>query len=542
MKERFKRYWPILQPWLAVFAVVFGRYLYYGFQYFYQLDDYIQYYNNAQFYDSLWEPVMKMGMLLSRPAAGLSDLYVWSGFYPLMILAVAILSGLYASAALLLKGVFKRHFGTGWVFVVLFALLPLGMEGLYWVSASSRIICGIFFAALGAWLLQRYFDGGRWPCLLGAILVQFLSCCYYEQAMLFSVTLFVLIAILNYRDCKRKSLWGLAAPLNMGLYFMLISLLPQSGVYASRSELMLPTAPDYFKSFLPNVLDQLRSAFSSGGLYTLFKGFWRGLQIMWQDGAILFALLLIGLCILLWYAAMREREESAVRRKDWWALLVGFLLAVAPISVFFVLANPWFSLRGTVCSFAGFALIGDLILRWILRGKNARLAVAASGLALVFCVAVVSELHDYKETYEDDQRVADAIVAAAELSDAEQKIGILGLKPSFLEDQNFYWHEHIHGCTESDWALTGLLRNRCGTLNVPYVTPLQSEHIYAGWNYEANRIDGFAQLYYYHEQENALEPLTAEQTGERTFTLYGEDGKLFGYVYEEAGVGKLKMA
>ena len=158
------------------------------------------------------------------------------------------------------------------------------------------------------------------------------------------------------------------------------------------------------------------------------------------------------------------------------------------------------------------------------------MAVAASGLALVFCVAVVSELHDYKETYEDDQRVADAIVAAAELSDAEQKIGILGLKPSFLEDQNFYWHEHIHGCTESDWAFAGVMTCMDANSDRPSVTPLPTDPIYRRWNAESNRPQNFDALYWYDGKE--LIPVTLKQIGKLEFEVWTESEQI-GRIWEE---------
>ena len=41
-------------------------------------------------------------------------------------------------------------------------LLPLGMEGLYWMSASTRIVGGMFFGCLGAVAFARWLDTGRW--------------------------------------------------------------------------------------------------------------------------------------------------------------------------------------------------------------------------------------------------------------------------------------------------------------------------------------------------------------------------------------------
>ena len=133
---------------LVLFALIFVRYCCFGLEYYPQLDDYIQYHNYTAYHSDLPAFIQTLGLLSSRPLAGLADLYLWAPFFPRMIWAVAILSALYAGTACLLKAVLSRFFHVDWVFLVLFALCPLGFEGTYWVSASSRILCGLFLSAL----------------------------------------------------------------------------------------------------------------------------------------------------------------------------------------------------------------------------------------------------------------------------------------------------------------------------------------------------------------------------------------------------------
>ncbi|MEG2815681.1 MAG: hypothetical protein RR885_05605, partial [Oscillospiraceae bacterium] len=70
------------RTYIALFAVLFGlvfaRYCYYGFEYFYQLDDYIQYHNYAAFNKNFSELISGLGLLSNRPLAGLCDFFVWS--------------------------------------------------------------------------------------------------------------------------------------------------------------------------------------------------------------------------------------------------------------------------------------------------------------------------------------------------------------------------------------------------------------------------------------------------------------------------------
>ena len=535
----------VLASFFLIFGLVFIRYCYYGFTYYHQLDDYIQYHNYTANQGSPWKLIMDLGMLAARPLSGAADVLVWSHFFNAMLWAVAILSALYAAAGCLLKAVFSRHFRVSPVFLVLFALLPLGFEGTYWVSASSRVLCGLFFAALSAYFYQRLCETGRLRWLWGYFPAQLLCFGFYEQALVLSVALTVLLGILNWKRFGRRTLWGLLSFLGVACYFGLTSLAKDSALYSGRIELVLPNTPYYWKEFFPEVVRQVYSAFCKGGFYTLFKGIARGLQIMVQDGAFLYLLGVLLLCGGLFFLISRGKEEAEERVFGVWpALLVGLLLALAPLAPFFVLANPWFSMRGTVMSFAGIALLGDtLVCLLFSKASFRRMAIAwtASGVALFFCIAGVSELHDYRRTNENDQRIVQAILETVDGQPAELRIGVLNVDPTYLEDQNYFYHEHIHGVTESSWALNGAL-SCMGSGFAPSVTPLAaSKPFYERWNAATNRLDTFDKLYFFDHQENRLLPVHLEQTGENAYNVFLEDGTLRAQVREEDGCGYLTL-
>lgn len=527
----------------TVFALVMIRYLYYGMQYFYQLDDYIQYHNYTAFNSNIWELIKGLGLLQARPAAGVFDVAVWSKFFPVMIVAVALISALYAGAALLLRSVLRRHFDIGWLFPVVFALLPLGFEGTYWVSASSRIVCGLFFASLAAYLLQKYFDGATWRTLLGALLLQFFAACFYEQVLVFSVALCALLALLSMREKGKRCFWGFFPVVNTGLYFFLTAIAPAGQLYSGRMETIFPVSIYYFKVFLPEVLIQIKRAFLGGGFYTIVKGFWRGASLLVQDRSFWYVLILLGLCALFCVLAWRDGTEEAARDKKkniWITLLVGILLALAPLAPFFFIGGTWISLRATVTSFAGLALCADAVLMWLLhtlRLRKRMVAVLSSLVAFVFCVAGVSELQDYKLTNENDQLVGQAILERVDVSNPKEEIGILCVEPSYLENQNYFWHEHVHGVTESGWALTGFLQYLSGQEKIAYVTPLPAAPLYLSYNYENNRPDRFDKLYYYDGEE--VLPVTLRKTGEKAFDVLLADGTLCAQIVDEDGVGRI---
>lgn len=520
-------------PFLSVFLLVALRYLYFGFRYFPQLDDYIQYHNYAAM-GSVPYLVRKLGLLAARPLAGLLDITLWSWLWPFMILSVLLLSAAYAASAVAFRELFEKHFGTGGLFVVFYALMPLGIEGTYWVSAASRIIPGLLFAALAAGCFSRFLDSGRKGQLVGALVLQFLTFCFYEQTAVLSCALHILLGILAARQRRERSAAALLCVLVAGVYFGVCALAGPSALYDGRTELMLPTSLYYFNTFLPDLLSQMKSAFLGGGWYILSHGFLRGILRIFSDGAWLWCALLL-LCTV-FFALTQFGGADGKHGKVLAPLLCGLLLAVAPLAPFFVVTNPWFSFRGTVSSFVGLALIGDTLLRVLLRDRQKALAVVGSIFVLVFCVTAVSEVADYKANYEADSRAVSAVAQMARENPGKGRIAVLNLSESYVPELNCRYHEHIAGVTESTWALTGAVRCYNDTAaddwNTYVPIPLDEAYAYARWEHAEKTLAAMDAVYAYDAAANTLEPLRVEYAGDDVYLLYRADGDLYGRITE----------
>jgi len=537
-KERY------LLLFLLVFALVFARWCVYGFQYWYQLDDYIQYHNYTWGGVSPGEVVRRLGLLAARPLAGAADVYFWRLFFPVMLLGSALISAMYAASACLFRWVFRRHFGTGYAFLAVYALLPLGIEGTYWMSAATRIVTGLFFAALALWAFERWCSGEK-GCWAGVYAVcQLLSYGFYEQLIPFSAASVLLLALVSRgKSVKRRlvSLWSFIAA---GVYFAFVTVFHESALYGAKTGYILPKSSYYFKVFLPEVLSQLKSAFLGGGFYTLTRAGARGLKMLVSDGLWLYALVVLLLCAALFFFARRHEERKNERPAA--ALVVGILLALAPLAPFFLAETTWFSFRGTVCSFCGIALIADTLLRLIFsRVSWGRTAVPllTAVFALWCCVCSVSEMRDYRDTTEKDAQVCRAIEAGLRENGtvaAELRIGVLNVSPSYLPEQNSYYHEHIHGVTESQWALSGALEYYMDFQPLPSVTPIREGQYYAAWNRDAMQLPNFDFLYIY-DGEDTLVPVTLISQAEGQYLLLDRDGGVRAVVFEEEGKGYLTL-
>ncbi len=527
-----------LTSFFAVFLLIAVRFLYCGFQYFPQLDDYIQHHNYAM-QGSFFSIIEKLGLLAARPLAGILDITLWSWLWPCAIVGVLLLSAMYASAAVQFQRIFARLFGTSPFFLVIFSLLPLGMEGTYWMSASTRIIPGLLFVSLSANYLLRFFEySGRRNAVL-VFFFQFLAFCLYEQAAVLSCALNVLLALLLIRQSEKRWIFAFSCILTAALYFLCCELAGPSALYDGRTNIILPKPGYYFDTFLPDLLSQLYSAFLGGGYYTFAYGFIRGIMRIVQDGAWLYCLGILAICIFFGFISARMHAER--HGKFLAPLCIGILLIFAPLAPFFVIENPWFSLRGTVTSFVGIALVADALIRLLTRNKKRAIAVLGSLTACIFCICSVSEIADYRANYEADMRVVSKIATLAPAHPDGGKVAILNVDPSYVSELNCRYHEHIVGVTESSWALTGAIR--CYNENpnewITYVPiSLKKDPIYKKWNYTTMTIGSMDGVYLYEYAENTLEPLTVSYSGDGHFELYRENGEKYGTVVEENEIGR----
>lgn len=537
-KERY------LLVFLIIFALIFARYCAYGFQYYYQLDDYIQYHNYTAGEGEVWSVVMRLGMLAARPLAGLADVFIWEKFFPVMLLGVAVISAMFAVSACFFKKVFNRHFGTGYVFLVVYTLLPLGFEGTYWMSASTRIVTGLFFASAAILAFDSWCSVGKKGSLTAYIVLQLLAYCFYEQTITFSAASVILIALLNWKGRRIRAVWMVWSLAAAGIYFTFVGIFSESALYGAKTELILPNTSYYFNVFLPEVLSQLKSAFLGGGFYTLTKGFVRGANFIIEDDRYLYALTAFAMAAGIFFLTRRFTPEKSKRPAA--AITVGAILIIAPLIPFFFAANTWFSFRGTVFSFCGIALIADTVFGLIttrLTAKRTITAAFCAMFALWCCVCSVSEVHDYKATTEKDQMVVELIMNTLTEDghiSGDLNVGILNMEPTYLEDQNSYYHEHIHGVTESSWALSGALEWMMGKYS-PEVTPIPANPMYKGWNRDSMLLTNFEVLYLYDGMYNLIR-VSAVPDGKNRWLIISENSEALGKAWEDNNFGYLQLS
>lgn len=496
------------------------------------LDDTVQYilYPTSVDYGAL---IAREGMFSSRPLAALMDLFV-VGQMGNLFFAVILMAVMHGISCVLFQRILSRFFSVGPVFAVIYTLLPLGCEGTYWLSAATRVVSGLFFTACAATVLCRFIEAGKWWRVPLYFLLELLSFGFYEQILVLSFALSGLIFLHHFREKRAALAW--MAFLCAGIYFGFTAYFRADSPLADRMELLYPNTPYYFNVFLPDLARQIGMSFLSAGVRTTFVGFWRGL-VSCFTGSWLYGIAAAGLAV--WYGILHwPRTRGAVVSVEGWAraLWWGVLLFIAPITPFFVIARPYFSLRSTVPSFVGAAILIDLLFRALIRRRRAMAAVSGA-LVFVCLLGCASEIGDYKATAKADRVLAEAVMERE--SELYGRVGILNVKEFPVTGQNYPYHEHVASVAAADWTLSAKLAAMKGTpLSFEAVPLVVEDPFYRLWNRDVKRIGGFDQLWLWEDGE--LIPLTAERIGEQDYRLNYPDGTLWAEIREEGEFGYLE--
>ncbi len=527
---------------IFVLISMFARYLCYGFTYFHQLDDYIQYwaYPSAE---NIWQNVvLQQGLLCSRPLAGLGDVYVWGHFFDNMIVAVLIISAFYALSAVLFLNVFKKYFKTGFMFTVFYSLMPFFYEGAYWVSASSRIVVGLFFTAVSVWLLQKFLESHKKRYIAPFWLVQLISVCFYEQVFILSMVLNFGIIVLNLRDKenRKNALLVLILLVNAIIYYAITKYFASaSSAMGARMKLRYPEWNHWYFDFLEDVITQLKTAFLDVPNAITFTGFVRGLKLIITDKLWIFIPLIGLLSVVAFILCKKDKSYNEANTKKGLTVFSGLILAVLPISLFFVIDNPYVCMRNILPSFVGIALIMDMVFGYLARRKRIVMSFVAAAISALFFVSSISETHDYKAVYDFDMKIAQNVKDIINRDKLEGNTAFI-IQAGDKGTVNVRFHEHGSGVISSDWATCGLLNYLNPGGNNASVMPIEVEadRIYhAAWNKDQKLLTNFEKIYYWKNDISRFTEVKLNQLNDSIFELVNDDGGVCATVKEHYNVG-----
>lgn len=463
---------------LKLTFIAFLPYLLYSFQYFPILDDYIQYWAFPAYHD-LSYVYLTIGSLSTRPLASLLDPTLWGSLWLCLSLALLFITAFHLlSGWLLYKTLNRFQVSVTPFFWLIYFMAPLGMEGRFWLSASSRVIMGLFFAAVSLFFLSAFIQKKKgWKYFFVFCLFQLISCGFYEAASVFSVTAAVLLFFLGFWRKREKRLFAVpaASVINISLMFAYYKLFAALGSGTSRASgrLKLAALPAGVKEMLRQVGEIFSLTYER-----VILGCRDGIQVLCGSG--LWGIFILLLIIFAAFCLCLQREERKKKNTSHVLLFetAGLILFLAPLIPNLLTEDIWITNRSMFFPLIGLALMAEPLFG-LLRGRVKKAALFV--MAFVFITAGVNEYDVFRRVHLQDEQLLDAVVEqmSPEAKAGQQKV-IVVLSEEVKTEQNAYYKDHVKSVFDSDWALTGAVRARLQDLSPRSVQP-----VLAGDDFEA---------------------------------------------------------
>jgi len=408
---------------IIILACAIVRMGFLGFKYYPLLDDYIQYGVYGRVDEPFLNLYIKGSFFAARPLASICDIYIWSRFWNNMGVILFLFTVLHAcSAYLFIVSFEKAGVKLGLCFAVFFVLYPLNFEASYWISASSRLIVGVFFVAVSCYMLV-------YNRKILFFIFQLLSFVFYEQIIILGiiVSCYLIFKIKNKKCCYIM----LFNFLFIAVYYLIFS---RMGSFGARAELRIINLEAVYSILASWNFRWFFSAFMR--IFT-FDCFWYGIAIF-------------AVCICLY-----EKRN----RFDFSVFVLGIFIFVFGYVSIIILKNYTVGLRNCFVPLIGFALVIDSALN-LVRHKPVLVCV----LAMFFVAICLGELVDYRGNYFADAKIIEQVGMAYGKSGNNL---VLNARRRNIKS-NFDFAEHILAITSSDWAITGAVRQFLGDFNIPY--------------------------------------------------------------------------
>lgn len=513
-----------------VFAIAVGlKYGYEKFHYYPVLDDWLQY-GVYQMYEHPLQIFLNYSYH-TRPLASLFDIIVWGKFWPDLTLPFIVITALHIGACFLLYRIFHQlHLSLGIPAALIFGLMPLGNEATYWISASSRLVVGLFFMLLSLYFLTVSLNKrNKKLYMIGFWFFQLVSFGFYEQviAMGFASSLIMII-------WKRKLLprwWYAALPvLNVviiGSYYVLFK---DHGNAEERGHMV---AGNEFWGHVGYVFHQFYdiSVFTHAQYYT--RGLQQAFTLLFAEKSYSYFLAIMFISILCGWFAFKTASHAISIKAALGKVIVGLLLSIFPLGPFFLIGDTGLALRNVFPSMIGFAIAIDGL--FDLLGKRVVIryvyGLLAGLLAFLFMTIGVNDISDYKKVSEVDRMVAANIVMVGNQEHkftGQYPVYVFGAE-SHLVPVSVPFLNHIKNVTDSDWALTGTVRTVGQNKNYPDVTPVSAreDQIIPEKDLQHGLLLGL-------DKKLTVVPLRAVKKSNGDYSLIRRDGSLFGVYYVKA--------
>jgi len=442
--------------WAGLGIVMLLRVFYFGFTYFNYLDDNntygIFYRRNADIWNDI---ILWYGLYTFRPIAFFADAYITQWFWPRMELVLLFYTAMSFATLYLFKEVLRKsgiNFGVAGLIVL--AFVPLNIEAIYWIGASTRFVPGMFFSILSCYMLLRFLD--RDSIRKGTMLALYfafnlIAHGFYEQIIVFNFVFTLFIIALHFKDLDEHKIKIIATPfvalIAIVAYYLLFW---NHGKVASRGSIVSEGIISHFVNAARNIWRLL----TTRNLDMINTGFFGFFDIEISILQILAAILALAFAVI---CAMKIINDEERRNIPYIKILAGLVLAAAPFAPFFLLENNFLAFRNVYPSVFGIAMVIDALAEIICKVKVLRvLAGALTGaVCVVFFLASVTEINNYRLIEIDDHIIARNFLDEFRETGYSDQTQVIVLNSRFLFTETS--REGFENISSSDWAFLGKL-------------------------------------------------------------------------------------
>jgi len=427
----------------------------------------------------------------------------------------------------------KSGVSFGIVGIIICALTPLNLEATYWIGASTRFVPGMFFSILSCYMLVEWIHGKfrkRYGGLILYAVFNIISTGFYEQIVVFNFVFTLAIIILNYRKIKELKKVIISVPflstVLIGVYYIAFW---NKGKVASRGEMASSGIVEHFLSTFKGVANLILPK-NVNMIVTGTKGYFAIERHFLQYIALILVAAFAIYCVFRLLKPAIKAIGPLGKYETLLKLAGGMILALAPFAPFFILKNNYMSFRAVYPSIFGIALFFDGLADWLAKNKAGRYvtAILAGVVCMVFFMANVTEINNYRLIEADDDIIADNFLMefeAAHLND-KQPIYVLGIQYLYTETSRT-GYENI---ASSDWAFLGKLNAESDKFYFTNLTPVPD-----GAYVDLEKLKE-ANIFGMDEQMNVVRLTYMEED----HMLYGNN-RIFGSLSSEGDDGRLKL-
>lgn len=462
-------------------AIIIFQFSFFGLTYFEVLDDNNQLGVFNILNDDIGENIIKDYKSYNvRPLAYVSDVYVFQWFSNnLYIVLLTMLIMHVFNVFFIYKIAEKIGVKLNAFCLVLFALSPILIEGLYWISASTRIVISLFFSLASIYLLLKSFDEDRKKqkifYLIVSIILNLICVGYYEQTVALNLFLFVFVLI-----CLKKYKYifiPLTSTAWIGVWYLYFML---NGQMQERGTLGISGIFSKGIHLVKQVYIYYRNAFYN---FRYSLGFGKEVILSAVLSVVLFAL--IATFVYYIYKNKCNKDENE-KNNIWKKIILGGIIFATPFLPFLILESGVLAVRNFYISTLGLSIIigvlVDLILK-LIKNETACNIIKTILIGVITCLFVVSNIdgvNNYKKVKAIDDKVAKQIVEElGEQAFEEQKtISINYDAEALYKYKNL--SNYVESTPEAGWTLMGKIQVYRNDVDVGmiYINSMQDEADY----------------------------------------------------------------